>query len=65
MSSLVFGKYMPVNSFMHRLDPRAKIIAMFVMIIAIFLPHSWLVYAFLGIVIFKINHVYDAFSFDY
>ena len=43
MNNLVFGKYIPVNSIIHKLDPRAKIAAMFAMIIAIFVPDSWLV----------------------
>ena len=47
MNNLVFGKYIPIDSFMHRLDPRAKLIGLFVMIFAIFLPKSW--WAFLAI----------------
>ena len=51
MNNLVFGKYIPVNSIIHKLDPRAKIAAMFAMIIAIFVPDSWFVYGVLGAVI--------------
>ena len=51
MNNLVFGKYIPVNSIIHKLDPRAKIDSMFAMIIAIFVPDSWLVYGVLGAVI--------------
>ncbi len=51
MNNLVFGKYIPVNSIIHKLDPRVKIMAMFAIIIAIFVPDSWLVYGFLAVVI--------------
>lgn len=47
MNNLVFGKYIPIDSFMHKLDPRAKLIGMFVVMIAIFVPKSW--WAFLAI----------------
>ena len=32
MNNLVFGKYIPVDSLMHRIDPRAKLIGLFMMI---------------------------------
>lgn len=47
MNNLVFGKYIPVDSIMHRLDPRAKLIGLFMMIAAVFIPKSW--WAFLVI----------------
>ena len=50
MNNLVFGKYIPIDSPIHRLDPRAKLILLFVMIAAIFIPKSW--YVFLAIAIF-------------
>ena len=49
MNNLVFGKYIPVDSYMHRLDPRAKLIALILMIAAIFIPKSW--WAFLVIAV--------------
>lgn len=49
MNDLVFGKYIPIDSIIHRLDPRAKLIALFIMIAAVFVPTSW--YAFLVIAI--------------
>ena len=49
MNNLVFGKYIPVDSYMHRLDPRAKLIALIVMIAAVFIPKSW--WAFLLIAV--------------
>jgi len=44
MKNLVFGKYIPIDSLMHRLDPRAKLIGLFLMIAAVFVPKSWWVY---------------------
>ncbi len=51
MKNLVFGKYIPVKSVIHDLDPRAKIMALFVMIVSIFIPTSWYCYLVLGIII--------------
>ena len=47
MNNLVFGKYIPIDSIIHRLDPRAKMICLFLLIIAIFIPDSF--YAFIPI----------------
>lgn len=47
MNNLVFGKYIPIDSLIHRLDPRAKMICLFLLIIAIFIPDSF--YAFIPI----------------
>ena len=51
MNNLVFGKYIPIKSIIHDLDPRAKIIALFVMIAAVFIPKSWYAYLLLASVI--------------
>lgn len=51
MNKLVFGKYIPIDSPIHSLDPRTKIIALFIVIIAIFIPSSWWCYLFLGVVL--------------
>lgn len=47
MKSMVFGKYIPIDSFMHRVDPRAKLIGVFLLMVAVFVPKSW--WAFLGL----------------
>ena len=49
MNNLVFGKYIPIDSFMHRLDPRGKLIGLFLMIAAVFVTRSW--WVFLGIAV--------------
>lgn len=51
MNNLVFGKYIPVDSFIHRLDPRAKLIGLFVMIVAVFIPKNWWAFLVIGIFI--------------
>lgn len=52
MNDLVFGKYIPIDSLIHRLDPRAKLIALFVMIAAIFIPTSWYAFLLIAIILF-------------
>lgn len=38
MSSVTFGRYVPYNTFIHRLDPRNKILLMILLMVTIFLP---------------------------
>ena len=49
MNNLVFGKYIPIDSLMHRLDPRAKLIGLFLMIAAVFIPRSWIVFGVIAV----------------
>lgn len=51
MSKMVFGKYIPLDSLVHKLDPRAKIIALFLLMTAIFLPVGWIGYLLLTVVL--------------
>ena len=51
MNNLVFGKYIPIDSPMHRLDPRAKLIGLFLMIAAVFVPKSWWVFLVIAILL--------------
>ena len=70
MNKLVFGKYIPIDSPIHSLDPRTKIIALFIVIIAIFIPSSWWCYLFLGVILLitvlmsglKLSFVFKAFK---
>ncbi len=48
MKNFVLGKYLPLNSPIHRVDPRAKIAALFFLIIAIFVPKSWWAFVLIG-----------------
>lgn len=48
MNNIALGRYLPLDSCIHRLDPRTKIIALILMMVAIFLPAGWIGYALLG-----------------
>ena len=45
MKNITMGQYYPVDSFVHRLDPRMKIIFTILMIVAVFMVHSLVGYA--------------------
>jgi energy-coupling factor transport system permease protein len=49
MNNITLGKYIPLNSFVHKLDPRTKIIAMMILLIAIFIPAGFVGYGIIGI----------------
>lgn len=51
MNTIVFGKYLPYDSIIHKLDPRAKILCMMLMLVCIFIPSGWYGYLFLALVI--------------
>ena len=40
LNNITIGQYFPGNSFLHRMDPRAKIIATTIFVVAIFLADS-------------------------
>ncbi len=42
MRDITFGQYFPAESALHRMDPRVKLVATFLYIIAVFIPHNWL-----------------------
>ena len=48
MKNIALGRYIPLNTPFHRLDPRAKIDAMFLMLIAIFIPAGFIGYGIIG-----------------
>ena len=45
MGSFTLGRYIPLDSAVHKMDPRAKIMAMLIMLVAIFFPSGWTGYA--------------------
>lgn len=51
MNNIALGSYLPLNSLIHKMDPRAKICAMLLMMIAIFIPAGYIGYVILGICI--------------
>jgi energy-coupling factor transport system permease protein len=40
MTSFSMGRYVPYNSFLHRMDPRAKIAALILLMVAVFMGYS-------------------------
>ena len=51
MDSIALGRYLPLDSFMHKIDPRAKIITMILIMIAIFIPSGFIGYVLISFVI--------------
>ncbi|XBG73344.1 energy-coupling factor transporter transmembrane component T [Enterococcus cecorum] len=64
MNKLIFGRYIPGNSLIHQMDPRAKLVASFYFIGIIFLANNWQTYlllatfTFFAIYLSKINLVF-------
>ena len=54
MNNLVFGKYIPLDTPVHRLDPRIKIISLILMIVAIFIPKDFYAYAIIAVFVFTL-----------
>ena len=45
MEKMIFGRYIPGHSFVHRLDPRSKLIFVFLFIVAVFFANNTATYA--------------------
>ncbi len=41
LSDVTLGQYFPGDGLLHRMDPRVKIVLVFVYIVAVFLPQNW------------------------
>jgi len=52
MDKLIFGRYIPGDSLIHRLDPRTKLMGAIWFIIIIFLANNWISYAALIVFVF-------------
>ena len=48
MNNIALGRYLPLDSIIHNLDPRAKIGAMLIMMISIFIPAGYIGYIIIG-----------------
>lgn len=58
MASITLGRYVPYKSFLHKMDPRAKILALIILMVAIFLPYETYAVSFLvGGIIFVLTIV--------
>jgi len=49
LKDITLGQYFPGNSFIHRLDPRTKLIILVVYIVALFLAVNWVSYALMAV----------------
>lgn len=47
MEKMIFGRYIPGDSFVHKLDPRSKLIFVFIFIAIVFLANNAITYALL------------------
>ncbi|WP_377887076.1 energy-coupling factor transporter transmembrane component T family protein [Alkalihalobacillus sp. R86527] len=48
MQNIIIGQYVPGKSYVHNLDPRAKLLTTFLFVIIVFLANNWITYALLG-----------------
>ena len=49
MNNMMFGKYIPLDSFIHKLDPRLKIGALLLLLISVFFDAGFIGYGILGV----------------
>lgn len=47
LEKMIFGRFIPGHSFVHRLDPRSKLLFVFLFVFAVFLANNTLTYAIL------------------
>lgn len=48
MNNIALGKFIPMDSFVHHLDPRIKILSMLFIMIAVFIPGGFWAYGLIG-----------------
>lgn len=64
MNNITLGKYIPLNSFIHKLDPRTKIICMILILVGVFIDAGWLGYGILlALLVFAVVLSKLSFSF--
>lgn len=51
MGNITLGRYVPLDSPVHKMDPRAKILAMLITMVSIFFPAGWIGYAIIFAVV--------------
>ena len=55
LREITLGQYYPVDSLLHRLDPRVKLAGTFLFLIALFIVNSWTAYIFLALVLLLLS----------
>lgn len=53
MEKMIFGRYVPADSTIHKLDPRSKLLIIFLFVCIIFLANNGVTYALIGIYTFS------------
>ncbi|WP_046176572.1 energy-coupling factor transporter transmembrane component T family protein [Domibacillus indicus] len=49
MEKMILGRYLPADSVVHRMDPRAKLLFIFGFVLIVFLANNFFTYALLGV----------------
>jgi energy-coupling factor transport system permease protein len=49
MNNIALGRYLPLNSIIHNMDPRYKLMSMLILMVTIFLPSGYIGYVIIGI----------------
>lgn len=57
MNNIALGRYLPLSSPIHHMDPRAKILAMLIIMIAIFIPSGYIGYVIIGAFIIETANI--------
>ncbi|MED3561512.1 energy-coupling factor transporter transmembrane protein EcfT [Bacillus xiapuensis] len=52
MEKMIFGRFVPADSVVHRMDPRSKLIIIFLFVCIIFFANNWMTYVLIGIYTF-------------
>lgn len=52
MEKMIFGRYVPADSLIHKMDPRSKLLVIFFFVCVIFLANNAVTYALIGIYTF-------------
>lgn len=52
MENMIFGRYVPMESVIHRMDPRSKLILVFLFVCIVFLANNSITYTLLGLFTF-------------
>jgi energy-coupling factor transport system permease protein len=49
MNNIALGRYLPLNSIIHKMDPRYKLMSMLILMVTIFLPSGYIGYVVIGV----------------
>ncbi|WML29398.1 energy-coupling factor transporter transmembrane protein EcfT [Neobacillus sp. OS1-32] len=52
MEKMIFGRYVPADSMIHKMDPRSKLTIIFLFVCIIFIANNWLTYTIIGVYTF-------------